>query len=302
MLHTPYYSWFFMNYFAQQTINALQLGSIYALIALGYSLVYGVLTMINFAHGDLFMLGAFIALILESVVRVPFWIALLITMGIVALLGVLIERIAYRPIRKAPRVSTIITALGCGLIIENLTLGLSPYPRHMPTLLINTSYHLGGITISSLQLTIISTSLLLMISLDFIVRKSRFGIAMRALSFNQAMVSLLGIPANTIISMTFALGAALGGSAGILYALAYPVVSSSMGMAIGWKAFVAAVIGGIGNIRGAVLGGYILGATEIISITFLPSTYRDLIAYSLLLLILIIKPYGILGTPPTQKV
>lgn len=291
-----------MNYFAQQTINALQLGSIYALIALGYSLVYGVLTMINFAHGDLFMLGAFVALILESFVRVPFWVALLVTMVVIALFGALIERVAYRPIRNAPRVSSIITALGCGLIIENVTLGFSPYPRHMPTLFVNTSYSIGHVTLSSLQLTVIGISLLLMIVLDFIIRKTRFGIAMRALSFNRAMVPLLGIPANRIISLTFALGAALGGSAGLLYALAYPVISSSMGIAIGWKAFVAAVIGGIGNIRGAVLGGYILGVTEIISVTLLPSTYRDLIAYSLLLLILIIKPYGILGKPPIQKV
>lgn len=291
-----------MNYFAQQTINALQLGSIYALIALGYSLVYGVLTMINFAHGDLFMLGAFVALILESVVRVPFWIALIVTMAVIGLLGALIEYFAYRPIRKAPRVSAIITALGCGLIIENATLGFSPYPRHMPTLLVNTSYYVGGVTISSLQLTIIGISILLMVLLDLIIRRTRFGIAMRALSFDRTMVPLLGIPASRIISMTFALGAALGGSAGLLYALAYPVISSSMGILIGWKAFVAAVIGGIGNMRGAVLGGYILGATEIISVTLLPSTYRDLIAYSLLLLILIVKPYGILGTPPIQKV
>lgn len=291
-----------MDYIAQQIINAIQLGSIYALIALGYSLVYGVLTMINFAHGDLFMVGAFFCFLLESIIPLPFWAALPLTMVAIACLGALIERLAYRPIRHAPRVSAIITALGCGLIIENVTLALSPYPRHMPTLIQHSMIHFHGITISSLQMIVIGTSLLLMLLLDFIIRFTSFGMAIRALSYDRLMVSLLGIPANRIISMTFALGAALGGAAGLLYALAYPVISSSMGMFIGWKAFVAAVIGGIGNIRGAVLGAYILGATEVISVSILPSTYRDLIAYSLLLLILIFKPYGILGTPPLQKV
>lgn len=291
-----------MNYFLQQAINAVQLGSIYALIALGYSLVYGVLTMINFAHGDLFMVGAFCALLVASFFALPFWVVLMIAMGGTALLGMFIERFAYRPIRNAPRVSAIITALGCGLIIENLTLALSPYPRHMPTLIQNVSYHLGGVTISSLQLLIIGLSVLLMAALDIIIRFTSFGIALRALSFDRTMVSLLGIPTNRIISMTFAIGAALGGAAGVLYALAYPVIGPSMGVAIGWKAFVAAVIGGIGNMRGAILGGYLLGITEVISITVLPSTYRDLITYSLLLLILVMKPYGILGEPPLRKV
>lgn len=291
-----------MPYYTQQFINILQLGSIYALIALGYSLVYGILSMINFAHGDLFMVGAFFCLLLVTLLAIPFWLAFLLAVAATALLGVLIERFAYRPIRNAPRVSTIITALGCGLMIENITLALSPYPRRMPILFTNTLYHFDGVTISSLQLFIIGISIFLMALLDFIISKTSFGIAMRALSVDRMMVALLGIPANRIISMTFAIGAALGGSAGILYALAYPVIGASMGMVVGWKAFVAAVIGGIGSIRGAVLGGYILGATEIISVTVLPSTYRDLISYSLLLVILIFKPYGLLGKAPLQKV
>ncbi|HLB32653.1 MAG: ABC transporter permease [Verrucomicrobia bacterium RIFCSPHIGHO2_12_FULL_41_10] len=291
-----------MPYYTQQFINILQLGSIYALIALGYSLVYGILSMINFAHGDLFMVGAFFCLLLVTLLAIPFWLAFLLAVAATALLGVLIERFAYRPIRNAPRVSAIITALGCGLVIENITLALSPYPRRMPTLFTNTLYHFDGVTISSLQIFIIGISIFLMALLDFIINKTSFGIAMRALSVDRMMVALLGIPANRIISMTFAIGAALGGSAGILYALAYPVIGASMGMLVGWKAFVAAVIGGIGNIRGAVLGGYILGATEIISVTVLPSTYRDLISYSLLLVILIFKPYGLLGKAPLQKV
>lgn len=289
-------------YFFQQSINALQLGSIYALIALGYSLVYGVLTMINFAHGDLFMVGAFFCFLLEKMTRLPFWLALLLTMLGTSLLGALLELCAYRPIRQAPRVSAMITALGCGLIIENVTLALSPYPRHMPALIENHLFSFYGITISSLQLVVIGISLLLMLLLDFMIRCTRFGIALRALSSDRLMVSLLGIPANKIISMTFALGAGLAGAAGLLYGLSYPVISSSMGMLVGWKAFVAAVIGGIGNIRGALLGAYLLGATEIITVSLLPSTYRDLIAYSLLLLVLVFKPYGILGQRPLQKV
>ncbi|MCF7729670.1 MAG: branched-chain amino acid ABC transporter permease [Chthoniobacterales bacterium] len=291
-----------MDYIAQQVINAFQLGSIYALIALGYSLVYGVLSMINFAHGDLFMLGAFTCLLLEAIVPIPLWIVLPLTMITIGFLGALLERLAYRPIRNAPRVSAIITSLGCGLIIENITLAISPYPRHMPTLLQNSTIHFYGITISFLQILVVGVSLTLMLLLDFIIRFTSLGMAIRALSCDRVMVSLLGIPANRIISLTFALGGALGGAAGLLYALAYPVISSSMGILIGWKAFVAAVIGGIGSIRGALLGAYILGTTEVISVTILPSTYRDLIAYSLLLIILVFKPYGILGEPPLQKV
>ncbi len=290
-----------MKYLAQQAINALQLGSIYALIALGYSMVYGVLTMINFAHGDVFMLGAFFCLLLIALVPVPFWLALIVVMAATALLGTLIERFAYRPLRKAPRVSAIITALGCGLVIQNTTLGISPYARPMPRLLENATYQFGGVTITMLQIVIIGVSLGLMLALDFLIRKTSFGMAMRAIASDRAMVSLLGIPANEIIAITFAIGAALGGAAGLLYGMAYPVVSASMGITVGWKAFVAAVIGGIGNMRGAVLGAFILGAVEVMTVAVLPSTYRDLISYSLLLLILVFKPYGLLGKPALHK-
>ncbi len=289
-----------MDYFFQQTINAIQLGSIYALIALGYSLVYGVLSMINFAHGALFMLGAFFALLLEKTLPLPFWLLLPLTMLAVASLGVLLELVAYRPIRKAPRVSALITALGCALFLENTTLALSPYPKHMPMLLPPISIHCCGFTLSSLQILVIGTSIVLMIFLDLMIRWTPFGMAMRALSEDRLMVSLLGIPANRIISLTFALGGALGGAAGLLYAMTYPIVSSSMGIVIGWKAFVAAVLGGIGNIRGAVLGAFILGGIEVLSMILFPSTYRDLLLYSLLLLILVIKPYGLLGKPPLR--
>ncbi|MBJ7327011.1 MAG: branched-chain amino acid ABC transporter permease [Chthoniobacterales bacterium] len=291
-----------MDYFAQQAINAVQLGSIYALIALGYSMVYGVLVMINFAHGDVFMVSSFFCFLLLLVAPVPFAAALVIVMLATAILGVCIERLAYRPLRNAPRVSAIITALGCGLVIQNTTLSLSPYSQRMPELLKPVVWKFGGVSVSSLQVLIVGSSVALMLGLDFFIRKTRYGMAMRAISMDRITVPLMGIPTNSIISMTFALGAALGGAAGVLYGMAYPVIGASMGVLVGWKAFVAAVIGGIGNVRGAVLGGYLLGAVEVFTVTVLPSTYRDLVSYSLLLVILIFKPYGLLGRPAVQKV
>mgnify|MGYP000429323053 CR=1 FL=1 len=291
-----------MDYFAQQAINAVQLGSIYALIALGYSMVYGVLVMINFAHGDVFMVSAFLCFLLLLFVPAPFVVALIVVMLATALLGVCIERLAYRPLRNAPRVSSIITALGCGLVIQNTTLSLSPYSQRMPELFHSKTWQFGEITVSSLQVLIVGVSVGLMLALDFFIRRTRYGLAMRAIAQDRLSVPLMGIPVNTIISMTFAIGAGLGGAAGVLYGLAYPVIGASMGMLVGWKAFVAAVIGGIGNMRGAVLGGYMLGAVEVLTVTVLPSTYRDLVAYSLLLVILIFKPHGLLGRPSVQKV
>ena len=306
-------------YLAQQGINALQQGSIYALIALGYSMVYGVLTMINFAHGDLFMLGAFACMLLAGVLMplglppaLLLVLTLILVMLVIGLLGAFIERVAYRPLRGAPRVSAIITALGCGLLIESLTLVKYPYSQSMPVLYETTTFKLfnaadphGGtltLTITNLQLLIILVSIGLMIALDFVIRKTRYGMAMRAISFDARTVPLMGIPVDNVISLTFLAGAGLGGAAGMLYGLAYPVISPGIGILVGWKAFIAAVIGGIGSIRGAVLGGFILGAIEVIAVVVLPSTYRDLISYSLLLVILVFKPYGLLGQPPNQKV
>lgn len=291
-----------MDYFAQQAINAVQLGSIYALIALGYSMVYGVLVMINFAHGDVFMVSAFFCFLLLLAVPAPFVAALIIVMLATALLGVLIERLAYRPLRGAPRVSSIITALGCGLVIQNTTLSLSPYSQRMPELFRPVTWNFAGLTVSSLQVLIIGVSVALMLALDFFIRKTRYGMAMRAIAQDRVIVPLMGIPVNSLIAMTFAIGAALGGAAGVLYASAYPVISATMGVLVGWKAFVAAVIGGIGNVRGAVLGAYVLGAVEVFTVTVLPSTYRDLVVYLLLLVILVFKPYGLLGRPAVQKV
>lgn len=289
-------------YWVQQVLNALQLGSIYALIALGYTLVYGILTMINFAHGDVFMVGAFFCFLAAVFLDLPFLPTLLLSMVGAALLGVTIERLAYKPLRQAPRVSAIITALGVGIFLENFTLALAPYPKHIPPLLENITWNAGGVSFSSLQIIIIVLSLSLMFLLDYIVHRTPVGMAMRAISWDKTLVPLMGVPVDRIISITFAIGAGLAGAAGTLYGLAYPVIDPYMGIIVGWKAFICAVVGGIGNIRGAMIGAFILGGVEIMVTAFMPSTYRDFVAFTLLLLLLIVRPYGILGRPWTQKV
>jgi len=290
------------TYWLQQALNALQLGSIYALIALGYSMVYGILSMINFAHGDVFMVGAFLCFLGGTALGLPFMPTLLLAMCGAALLGVAIERLAYKPLRNAPRVSAIITALGVGIFLENLTLAFYPYPQSVPSLLDNVTWRVGGVTTSSLQLTIIGLSVVLMLVLDHVVHRTPVGMAMRAISWDRTYVPLMGIPVNLVISITFAIGAGLAGAAGTMYGLAYPVIDPYMGILVGWKAFIAAVVGGIGNIRGAMIGAFILGAVEIMVVALLPSTYRDLVVFSLLLALIIWRPYGILGQPRVQKV
>jgi len=291
-----------LTYLLQQTLNALQLGSIYALIALGYTMVYGILRMINFAHGDFFMVGAFLCFVVVTFMHLPFAPALLITILGVSLLGVIVERVAYRPLRRAPRVSAIITALGVGIFLENFILALSPYPKSIPPLIPAVNWTLGGVTLSSLQVIIVFLSIALMSALHFIVQRTRVGTAMRAISWDINLVPLMGVPVNRIISITFALGSGLGGAAGMMYGMAYPVIDPYMGILVGWKAFISAVVGGIGNIRGAVLGGFILGSVEILVAAFMPSTYRDFVAFSLLLVLLVFRPHGILGKPRPQKV
>lgn len=291
-----------MDTFLQQLLNALQLGSIYALIALGYTMVYGILTMINFAHGDLFMVGAFFCFLAATLLKLPFVPTLLVSMIGVALLGVAIERVAYKPLRQAPRVSAIITALGVGLFLENFTLVFYPYPQSVPQLLPKIVWNIGGVSISLLQVIIILLSIVLMILLDFIVRKTMVGMAMRAISWDKSIVPLMGVPVDLIISATFALGTSLGAAAGVMYAQAFPVIDPYMGILIGWKAFISAVVGGIGNIRGAMIGGFILGGVEIMVAAYGNSSYRDFVAFGLLLLLLVFRPNGILGKPRIQKV
>jgi branched-chain amino acid transport system permease protein len=298
---------------AQNFLNALQLGSVYALIALGYTMVYGILTMINFAHGDIFMVGAYLSLaaavfLLGLPLKLPAVLVFLGAMGfsmvLTALLGVSIERLAYRPLRGAPRVSAVITALGVGLFLENFTLAvLGPEPRQFPTLIPAAAMQFLGLTITPLQLFIIGLAALIMVVLDLLVRRTLLGMAMRAISYNRPLVPLMGVPVDRIISITFALGSAIAAAGGLMYGLAYPVLDPYMGIRIGWWAFIAAVVGGIGNLRGAMLGGFILGGVEIFTPVILPSsTYRDFVAFSLLLVLLIFKPTGLLGRPLFERV
>jgi branched-chain amino acid transport system permease protein len=291
-----------MTYLLQQTINALLLGSIYALIALGYSLVYGTLRLFNFAHGDVFMAGAFVGLLGAVAFHFGFWPSLILGMFGSAVIAVLIEQLAYKPLRRAPKVSMLITALACGLILEHVVLLKNPYPQFVPTLIPHLSWHFAGLTFSYLQLLIICVSLFLMLLLDWSSRHTLLGLAQRAIANNSQELTLIGVPLNRVILYTFAISGALSGAAGVLYAQSYPVIDPYMGVSIGWKAFVAAVIGGIGNIRGAMLGGFMLGAVEIYMVTFFPSTYRDFAAFSLLVIFLLFRPRGLLGRMPMEKV
>jgi branched-chain amino acid transport system permease protein len=303
-----------MQFYIQQVLNALQVGSVYALIALGYTMVYGILTMINFAHGDIFMVSTYFAFFFSTFLLtlvadlhpvILFVATLLFAMFGTALLAVLIERLAYKPLRTAPRISAVITALGVGLLLENFMVAFKPVgpsPRFLPDLFPVENFNLFGVAFSTIQIVIIVVSALTMLLLDTIVRRTMVGMAMRAISWDKFTVPLMGIPVDRIISLTFALGASIAAVGGTLYGMAY-TIDPYMGIRIGWWAFISAVVGGIGNIRGAMLGGFILGFVEIFTPVFLPaSTYRDFVAFSMLLILLIFRPYGILGRPIAQKV
>ncbi len=296
--------------FFQQFINGLQLGSLYALIALGYTMVYGVLLLINFAHGDIFMFGAFVGVFGSYVLGWGFVPTLILSMIATSLLGVTVERVAYKPLRAASRLSAVITALGVGLLLENGMLALiGADPRKYTEDFFTTQIlNLGDASISNVKILVIVLAALLFVGLYLIVQRTKWGMAMRAISYDKFAVPLMGVSQDRVISITFALGTALGAAAGILWGIAYPSsLDTYMGMMVGWKAFIAAVVGGIGDIRGAAVGGLILGFVEI----FVPylgqsvgisSTWRDPIAFALLLIILVVRPTGIFGVARRQKV
>ena len=297
----------------QNVINALQCGSFYALIALGYTLVYGVLTLINFAHGDIFMVGAYIAFFVATAflttIGLPGWAALAltipITMILTSMVGVALERIAYRPLRRkgAHRLYVVITALMCGLILENANLALLGASRKaFPKMIDEQVYNIGGVIFTDLKIAVILTTILSFYVLHKIVTKTRVGMAMRAISYDKFAVPLMGIPIDNIIVVTFVLGSGMAGLAGIMFAMSYPILDPYMGALIGWKAFIAAVVGGIGDIRGAFLGGFLLGGVEILVVAFFPSTFRDLIAFTVLLVILAFRPTGMFGVAKTTKI
>lgn len=304
-----------MEFFFQMVVNALQLGSFYALIALGYSMVYGVLLLFNFAHGDIFMVGAYIgffvatgilALVAFTSIVVPNWLILVLTILVAMLLtsfvGITVERIGYRPLRNAPRASAAITGLMIGIIFETANLAILGAENYsFPALIETTTYQISGVSITNKRIMIVVVAILLMLALHQFVQRTKWGMAMRATAYDFVVVPLMGVPLNNIAALTFALGSGLAAAAGILFSVAYPVLSPYMGITFGWKAFVAAILGGRGSILGAAVAGFMLGFIEIFVAAFFPSTLRDLIAYSIILLILVFRPHGLFGEAHTAQ-
>ena len=299
-----------MDTVLQQLINGLSLGAIYALIALGYTMVYGVLRLINFAHGDVYMLGAFAGYYLANALDLdasPSILgAIVVTLGamaICAVIGVLIERFAYRPVRHHPRLTSLITAIGVSLLLEyggQVVFGANP--RFFPQMIRAEVYSVGGVQITNQSLLIIVVAIVVMLGLQFIVQRTRIGKAMRATSFNLSVAKLMGINTDYVIAFTFALGSALAAVGGVMVALAIPRIDPLMGLMTGLKAFVAAVLGGIGSIPGAMIGGVLIGLLETWLSATAYSTYRDAAAFAVLILILLFRPAGIMGTATVEKV
>jgi len=294
-----------VTYFLQQLINGLQLGFVYALIALGYTMVYGIVRLINFAHGDVFMVGAYFGFFAMASWKLPFPLAICVAMAGCAILGMAIERFAYKPLRSAPRISALITAMGVSLFLENFTnlkFVFGPTPRAYPRPFAVQNYNLGGVDITNIQIIVFGVALLLMVSLTLFVNYTKMGRAMRATSFDKDTARLMGINVDNVISLTFGVGSALAGAGGVLFGIAYPQIQPLMGIMPGLKAFVAAVLGGIGVIPGAVLGALIMGVTETFTSAYISSTLRDAVAFAILIVVLLVRPAGLLGKSAREKV
>lgn len=285
--------------FMQQMINGFSLGSMYALIAIGYTMVYGVLRLINFAHGDIMMVGAFLAYFGMAVLGLPFGAAVILSVGGSATLGMLTDKIAYKPLRNAPKISLLITAIGISFFLENVfnvffggTPRAFPVPDYMEIII-----NIKGLTFSVAALVVPIVTILLLIVILLVLFKTKYGMAIRALAFDVNTVNLMGIDADKIIMIVFGIGSSLAAVGGIFWALNYPSVEPMMGVLIGLKAFAAAVVGGIGSVAGAVIGGFIIGFTEVVVVAFLPEYggYKDAFAFVLLIFVLLFKPTGILG-------
>jgi len=287
----------------QQLVNGISLGSIYALIALGYTMVYGIIKLINFAHGDVFMIGSFIGFYAIAKWELGFFPALLLAMVICAIFGVLIERIAYKRLRNATRIAALITAIGVSLLIEYTTIFFrGAQPAAYPEVFKNKSFDIFGVQISSTSILILSVAVVLMILLQFIVHKTKIGKAMRAVSHDADAARLMGINVDNTISATFAIGSALAGAAGVIFGVYYTKIDPLMGVIPGVKAFIAAVLGGIGIIPGAMVGGMLLGVVESLVSALGFSLWRDAAAFVILILILIFRPSGIFGKNAREKV
>ncbi|EFR39788.1 branched-chain amino acid ABC transporter, permease protein [Selenomonas sp. oral taxon 137 str. F0430] len=292
----------FMQQILQQLINGISLGSIYALIALGYTMIYGIIKLINFAHGDIYMVGAYLGFYAVTL-GIPVVPAILISMAVTSLLGIAVERFAYRPLRHAPRISVLITAIGVSFLLEYVMMALvSPTPRTFPATISDVSWTFEGLVISGQQLLIMGVTFVLMVILTYIVRATKIGKAMRAASYDTEAAQLMGINADRIISITFAIGSALAAVAGVLIGIYYNSIDPLMGLMPGIKAFVAAVFGGIGILPGAVVGGIVLGIVEAFISGFGFSMFRDAAAFAILILVLLLKPAGIFGKNIKEKV
>jgi branched-chain amino acid transport system permease protein len=300
-----------LEQFLQQLLNGIAWGSIYALIALGYTMVYGVLKLINFAHGEVYMVGAMTGYYAAHALGFAaepslagFLVVLLLSMTACGALGALIERVAYRPLRNAPRLASLITAIGISLLLQNggqLLFGADP--KFFPSLVTaHEAVRFGTLAVSNVQLFVFGTALVLMVGLELVVMRTRFGRAMRAVSVDAQAAALMGVPVDRVIAGTFVLGSALAAAAGILVGLSNPKIDPLMGLLPGLKAFVAAVLGGIGSIPGAMVGGLLLGVVETLVSAYLSSTYRDAIAFVILIAILLYRPTGLFGTGQVEKV
>ena len=289
--------------FLTQVLNGLQLGSIYALVALGYTMVYGIILLLNFAHGDIIMFGSYVAWIALVQLGLNPAIAVLLAIFGCVLLGVLIDKVAYAPLREAPRLSILITAIGVSYLLENgVQLLLGADAKVVPSIIDLGTVQVFGSTLSGTALLTVAVTIVATVVLTLLVQKTRLGKAMRAVSEDMGAARLMGVNVNSTISFTFAVGSALAGIAAILYTMAYQQVSPTMGVMLGTKAFVAAVLGGIGSIPGAVIGGFIVGFSEVFVAAFGLSVWQDAVVFLLLILVLVVKPTGLLGRPVTEKV
>ena len=289
--------------FLTQVLNGLQLGSIYALVALGYTMVYGIILLLNFAHGDIIMFGSYVAWIALVQLGLNPAIAVLLAIFGCVVLGVLIDKVAYAPLREAPRLSILITAIGVSYLLENgVQLLLGADAKVGPSIIDLGTVQVFGSTLSGTALLTVAVTIVATVVLTLLVQKTRLGKAMRAVSEDMGAARLMGVNVNSTISFTFAVGSALAGIAAILYSMAYQQVSPTMGVMLGTKAFVAAVLGGIGSIPGAVIGGLIVGFSEVFVAAFGLSVWQDAVVFLLLILVLVVKPTGLLGRPVTEKV
>ena len=288
---------------AQQLINGVSLGSIYALIALGYTMVYGIIKLINFAHGDIYMVGAYLGFFAVTNLGLPIVPALILAMIITGLLGIVIEKLAYKPLRHAPRISALISAIGVSLFLEYAMMYfVSPTPRPFPPLFQDVAFSVGSLVINGQQMLILGITCFLMVVLTYIVQYTKIGKAMRAASYDTETAQLMGINADRVISFTFWIGSSLAAVAGVLVGVYYNSIDPLMGIMPGIKAFVAAVLGGIGILPGAVAGGLILGIVEAFVSGFVSSTFRDAAAFAILILVLLFKPAGLFGKNTREKV